>query len=371
MGHAFYVSSGQLGDRERGIADQVQVDLQNVQAPPPGKSYYLWLLADKDTTPVQDLLPPAPIHPPILLTNNLPVQQNGSVHYEYLGDAQHNNLLSATSRLLITLEAAGQSPVSPSTDRSTWVYYAELPQALIPKGSSGLSLRGLDHIRHLYYNENHLPVLALYGGLDIWVFRNTEKILESSTSARDDFDGTTKGYGTMHSLFTSILDYLDGIPNVHVDVPPGTPITADATFAKVGLLTVDPTRQGVPKFLNTDPPGDIDHLVLHLSELNRAPDATLQMHTLSQEIVVALGNVKGWLQQVRTDAKKLFNMTPDQLAQPAALDVLDDLVTQATYAYIGQLDPITNTVKHGVLQVHYDVQKIATFDITKNVPKSL
>src|SRR3989449_6122314 len=46
VGHAFYVSSGQLGDRERGIADQVQVDLQNVQAPPSGKSYYLWLLAD-------------------------------------------------------------------------------------------------------------------------------------------------------------------------------------------------------------------------------------------------------------------------------------------------------------------------------------
>ncbi len=95
------------------------------------------------------------------------------------------------------------------------------------------------------------------------------------------------------------------------------------------------------------------------------------MHTLSQEIVVALGNVQGWLQQARTDAKQLFNMTPDQLAQPAALDVLDDLVTQATYAYIGQFDPITNTVKPGVLQVHYEVLKLATFDITKNVPKSL
>src|SRR5205823_5965163 len=143
------------------------------------------------------------------------------------------------------------------------------------------------HIRHLYYNEDHLPVLALYGGLDIWVFRNTEKILESSTSARDDFSATPSSYATMHALFTSILDYLDGIPNVHVDVPPGTPIT------------------------------------------------------------------------------------PDQLAQPAALAVLDDLVTHATYAYTGQLDPNTNTVKPGVLQVHYDVLRLATFDITKNVPQSL
>jgi len=369
VGHAFYVSSGQLGDGAQGIADELQVDLQNVQTPPPGKSYYLWLLADKVTTHKPDNLGPPPVHPPILLTNNLPVQQNGNVHYFYSGDAQHNNLLSATSRLLITLEDAGKTPASPSLDRSTWVYYAELPQALIPNDPTGL--RGLDHIRHLYYNENNLKVLALYGGLDAWIFRNTEKILEFSTSARDDFSGTTSSYGEMHDLFTAILDYLDGTPNVHLDVPPGTPIKADPAIAKVSLLTVDKTRQGVAQFFNTDPPGDLDHMELHLTELNRAPDATPQMHTLSQEIVTSLGDVQGWLQQVRTDAKQLFNMTPDQLAQPAAFAVLDDLVTQATFAYIGQFDPITNSVKPGVLQVHYDVLKLATFDITRNVPKSL
>ena len=175
----------------------------------------------------------------------------------------------------------------------------------------------------------------------------------------------------MHALFTSILDYLDGTPNVHVDVPPDTPVTADPSIARVGLLTVDTTRQGVAKFLASDPPGDLDHMKLHLNQLNRAPDATPQMHTLSQEIAGALDNVKGWLQQVRTDAKQLFHMTPAQLAQPAARDVLDDLVTHVTYAYIGQLDPITDTLKPGVLQAHYDVLKLATFDITKNVPKQL
>ncbi len=369
VGHAFYVSSGQLANDAQGIADQMQVDLQNVKVPPAGKSYYLWLLADKDTTPKPDLLGPVPIHPPILLTNNLPVQQNGTVHYEYQGDAQHNNLLSATSRLLITLEDSGKNPANPSADRSTWTYYAELPQALIPKDPTGL--RGLDHLRHLYYNENHLQVLALYGGLDIWIFRNTAKLLEWSTSARDDFDGTTRNYGLMRNLFISILDYLDGTQNVHLDVPPGTPVTADPAIARVSLLTVDTTRQGVAQYLETNPPGDLDHMRLHLSQLNRAPDATPQMHTLSQEIVVALDNVNGWLKQVRADAKKLFQMTPDQLAQPAARDVLNNLVTQVTYAYIGQLDPITGTIKPGVLQAHYDVLKLATFDITKNVPKSL
>jgi eukaryotic-like serine/threonine-protein kinase len=370
VGHAFYVSSGQLNDGAQGIADELQVDLQHVSPPPAGKSYYLWLLADKDTTAVPDLLVPPPIHPPLLLTNNLPVQ-NSSVHYTYTGDAQHNNLLSETSRLLITLEDAGRTPVSPSTDPTTWTYYAQLPQAYIPADSSGLHLRGLDHIRHLYYNENHLKVLALYGGLDIWIFRNTEKILEWSTAARDDFDGTTGNYALMHDLFISILDYLDGVSNVHVDVPPGTPVRANANYAKVALLTVDTTKQGVAQFLDTDPPGDLDHLTLHLSELVKAPDASPQLRHLGQQVLVAIANAQGWLKQVRADAKQLFDMTPEQLAQPAAQNLLEDLVAQATYAYIGQLDPATNNIKLGITQAHYDVQKLATFDITTQVPKNL
>ncbi|GAC1354427.1 MAG: hypothetical protein NVS4B11_33780 [Ktedonobacteraceae bacterium] len=368
VGHAFFVSSGQLNDGAEGIADKLQVDLQNVQAPPAGKSYYLWLLADKDTTAKPDLLIPAPIHPPILLTNNLPVQ-NKAVHYTYPGDALHNNLLSETSRLLITLENAGSTPTSPSTDAASWIYYAQLPQVLIPNDPTGL--RGLDHIRHLYYNENHLKVLALYGGLDIWVFRNTEKILEWSTSARDDFDGTTNRYGLMHNLFISILDYLDGVQNVHVDVPAGTPIIADSNIASVSLLTVDPTRQGVAKYLASDPPGDLDHLTLHLGELAKAPDASPKLQQLAQNILVDISNAKGWLQQVRMDAKQLFNMKPEQLAQPAAQSLLEDLATQATYAYIGQLNAATNKTVPGILQAHYDVQKLAAFDITTNVPKHL
>ncbi len=368
VGHAFFVSSGQLNDGAQGIADKLQVDLQNVQSPPAGKSYYLWLLGDKDLLQQQpDLLVPAPIHPPLLLTNNLPVQNN-AVHYTYLGDAQHNNLLSETSRLLITREDAGKTPTSPSTNPANWVYYAQLPQALIP---GALHLRGLDHIRHLYYNEDHLKVFALYGGLDIWVFRNTEKILEWSTSARDDFNGTTGNYELMHSLFIDILDYLDGTQNVHVDVPSGTPVNADANIARVSLLTVDPTRQGVAQFLDTNPPGDLDHMALHLSELIKAPDAAPRIRQLAQRILIAVGNAQMWLKQVRVDAKALFNMSPAQLMQPAAQSMLEDLVAQATYAYIGQLDATTNTTIPGILQAHYAVQQLATFDITANVPKSL
>jgi hypothetical protein len=406
------VSSGQIvqdakgADGARGIADEMQVDMQNVQPAPAGKSYYLWLLGDQDQTPKKDLLPPPAITPPLLLTNNLPVKPDGTVQYLYQGDAQHNNLIAATSRLLITLEDAGRTPARPSTDRSTWVYYAQLPQMYIPNDPTGL--RGLDHIRHLYYNEDHLPVKARFGGLDIWVFRDTEKLLELSTSARDDFNGTTANYAQMHDLFNKILDYLDGIPNVHLDVPPGTPATADTTITDISLLTVDPTRQGMPQYLQTDPPGDLDHLLLHLDQLNRAPDATQDIHKLAQQIVIAITNAKDWLTCARADAKQLFYITmnqpapstaacqvapnaamcPNQSVQQVCLlpqsvpvcanqpaqDItclLDDLVAQVTYAYIGQLDPNTDTTTPGVLQAHYAVQQLATFDITKNMPKSL
>jgi hypothetical protein len=83
------------------------------------------------------------------------------------------------------------------------------------------------------------------------------------------------------------------------------------------------------------------------------------------------GNVKKWLEQVHADAKELVNMGPDQLTQSSAQVLLEDLATQATYAYIGQLDPTTNKVIPGMLDAHYDIQKLAAFDITAHVPTSL
>jgi hypothetical protein len=273
-----------------------------------------------------------------------------------------------------------------------------------------LTLRGLDHIRHIFYNEDNARVLARYGGLDTWVSRDTQKLLEWATAARDDFDPMhpTAKYGQTRDLFTSILDYLDGIPNVHVDVPPGTPVKADQNIARIGLLTVDLKFQSVN--LATDPIGDLDHLLVHVEELNLAPDATEDIHQLAREIHVAINNANQWLMCARTDAKQLFYMTLNQPNPSMApclvalsgtdcanrpvqdLDVcvllqsmpvcanqltqdlnclLNDLVTQITNAYLGQLDPVTYTITPGVRQAHNEVQQLATFDITKNLPTSL
>jgi hypothetical protein len=51
--------------------------------------------------------------------------------------------------------------------------------------------------------------------------------------------------------------------------------------------------------------------------------------------------------------------------------MIDNLLVNVTYAYIGQLDPKTNTVVPGVLEVHYDVQQLAALIITKKLPQSI
>ena len=372
VGHAFFVSSGQLNPgTTQGIADQMKIDLQNVPDAPSGKSYFVWLLGDSHPTTSPDLLSPAPIQPPILLTNQLPIQ-HGVVHYLYPGDAKHNNLLAVGSRVLITLEDSNASTSAPTTERSTWRFYAELPQATIPLDPNGFS--ATVHIRHLFYNETGLELLGLPGGIDTWFTRNTEKTLEWAVSARDDWHGpqtTADETILMHALFTRILDYMDGSPNVHVDVPANTPLLTDPTISQVALLTVNPQVQGQPAYEKTNPPGYVDHIQYHISQVSKATDITPETRALTAQIITAVNNAKGWLLKAHSDAAQLFKLDNTQMMQPGAAALIDDLTTQITYAYIGQLDPTTNQIVPGVLQMHYEIQQLATFTLTSNIPQTI
>lgn len=375
VGRAFYLSSGQISPSSaQGIADQLQIDLQDIPSPAAGNSYALWLLGDRTPEPGADLLggiSTRPVKPPLLLTNNLPLV-NGAIHYHYNGDAQHNNLISATSRLLITEGPSGETRSQPPTDRSTWRYYAEIPQAQLPP-PAGPGFSALVHIRHLFYNETNIRALGLPGGLDHWLFKNSEKLLELSVSARDDWHGqatTASDVGLMRDLFIRIIDYLDGTTNLSQDVPPGTPVLV-GTDARIGLITVNLDYQN--NHLDTDPPGYVDHVQLHVGQAAKAPDATPQMRDTGARIIDAVTNAKTWLLDMRkTDLAliKLMN-NPNAMKDPAVGAMLDDMVTLATYAYIGKLDPVTNEVQGGVLQAHYAIQQLASYSVTTNLPKSL
>jgi serine/threonine protein kinase len=363
-GQAVFLSSGQFNTgTAQGIADELQITLHNISNPQPGKSYYAWLLGDKHLqVEQQPLQPPLQFTLPLLLGKLSVIQ--GTINFLYTAP-DHGNLISVASRMLITEENVNGTPRGPAADRSTWRYYAEIPQT--PYGKPALS--ALDHIRHLFYKETVLPVLGLAGGLDVWLFRNTEKVLEWSISARDDYHPYVSDPGTIHNLFVFILDYLDGSPNVALDVPGGT-VAADRTISQVALLSVVPAQTALTDITH-NPPGYVDHVALHLNGVVQAPDATPQMRRLATQIIEALNNAKTWLQQVRGYAQQLVKMDAVQLAQPSTLTMLDNMLTDATYAYIGQLDPKTDQIVPGVLQVHYDVQQLATLTFTSTLPQTI
>ncbi len=365
-GQAFFLSSGQFDfGTAQGIGDEFQMNLQNIPGPQAGKAYYVWLLGDRYPQTEKNPLQPTPQFTLPLLLGNLTVKQ-GNASIFFSGTAHHDNLLSLTSRLLITEEDTSNTPRGPAAPRSTWRYYAEIPQTAY--GASHLS--ALDHIRHLFYKETKVEVLGLAGGLDVWLLRNTEKIMEWASSARDDYNAQIFDPTLIHNLFLSILDYIDGSPNVHIDTPKDSPIVADLTIAKIGLLSVVLAQQQLTDVTH-NPPGYMAHIQLHLNGVVQAPDATTQMRLLATKIIEALNNAQKWLEQVRVYARELVTMNATQLAQTSALTILDNMLTNATYAYIGQLNPGNNMIIPGVLQAHYDIQKLATFTITPQIPQNI
>ena len=366
-GQVFFLSSGQIDPHtSQGIADQLEIDLHNIPAPQAGKSYYAWLLADRNPTAAKDIPQPTPLFTLPFLLGKLTVN-NGNVSFAYKGTAQHDDLFAMSSRLLITEEDTNGTPKGPKADRSAWVYYAEIPQT--PYGNGNPKLSALDHIRHLFYKETVVNVLGLSGGLDNWLYKNTEKVMEWSISAHDDYHTQFTDITTIHNLFVEILDYLDGSANVHLDAP-GDPIIADSTISKVALLSVVPAQLKLTDVTN-NPPGYLFHIQLHLQGVVGAPDATPQMRVLASKIIGELHNATVWLTKVRADAQQLVKMDAAQLSQPSTQVMLDDMLTNATYAYIGQLNPSTNQVVPGVLQVHYDIQKLAALTITPNIPQNI
>jgi hypothetical protein len=337
VGQAFFVSSGQVNQTtNQGSNDEFQIDLQNIPNPQSGKSYYAWLLPDKSQVEAA----------PILL-GTLPVN-HGVVHFSYMGDSNHSNLLAITSRFLITEQDANITVNVPSPDLATWRYYAELPQTPAPGQTYSL----LDHLRHLLAIDPELEKFHLHGGLNIWTYRNIQKILEWAGSARDDW--STKDFSSIHRQIVSILDYLDGATLVQQDVPAGTPILADRTISQVGLLELHAGQE---------PPGYLYHIALHLNGVLSSPGPTQYQRNLATQINTGVNNVNGWLQQERQDAIQLVHMNDAQLALPSSLSLLNDMVTQANNAYMGLNNPSTGQLQSGISQVYLNVQRLATFAV--------
>src|SRR5262249_15247514 len=154
-----------------------------------------------------------------------------------------------------------------------------------------------------------------------------------------------------------ILDYLDGTNFVAGDVLPGTPIAADPQISRIPILSLSPDST------NQKPSGYIHHIEIHLQGLTDSPDATDAQRILASKISNELNKINGHLEQVRQDAKQLINMSDTQIASPTAASLLTDLAGQANSAFVGQLDPVTNTRQEGATWVHDVMPQIATLKV--------
>lgn len=343
VGHLYFLGSDQTSpNSSQGIADEVRIELQSLQSPSDGKSYYAWLLPDENNQ-----------ENPVLPLGKVVVSAGtGSVSYS---DPQHRNLLAVTSRLLITEQDASVSPLSYSTDMSDWRYLAEIPQQPNPNDTlHHYSL--LDHLRHLLAKDPTLEEFGLPGGIAIWLYRNTQQIYEWSINAVGDWQsGGKTNVSLIRQDVIRLLDYLDGIAYVHNDLPITTPVLVDSRMGTFGLLQFDPQQQ-LQGFLH--------HMIFHLNGLTSSPGANNLIREHADQILAAANTVNGWFEQIRQDAKQLAAMKDVQLQKQLTLTLLNDIAKNANFALNGEIDPVTGNLQMGIERIYEAIQGLATMDIT-------
>ena len=348
VGTVAFLSSGQLNENtSQGIDDQVQITLHNLGTPAVGKSYYAWLLGDATQTETQS----------ILLGKLKPVK--GAVNFLYPGDSQHTNLLQIVSRFLITAEPSNVTPVSPSPETSNWVYYGAIPATPDPQDAHHFSF--LNHMRHLLADEPILDELELPGGLNSWFTRNTQKLIEFTSNARDQWQDTGS-FSFVRNEGIRILSYLDGMSFMTPDLPAASatdPVQLDTHLAGLGLVNVRGPSQ--------DPGSYMDQIDYHLNGLINAPGSPSNIRSIAATILPDMSNVTTWLQKLRTDDKQLLAMDDTQISQAAAFSLLNDMVVQASNAYSGGINPSTNQFLQGVVWIHQELQSMASINISSYV----
>lgn len=357
VGHVAFLSSEQVNENSnQGINDEVMIDLTNVPQPAAQHAYYAWLLSDISQGDAVTML-----------LGTLPVVQS-QTHLFYAGDAHHTNLLAITSRFLVTEESATIPPIAPSPDYTTWRYYAAFAQNITATPANAMNDMNnmsnysfLDHLRHLLASDPMLNQFELPGGLNTWLYRNVGKIVEWTSSMPDTWQ-EGKDVGFVRRQTVRVLTYIDGLSFVKQDLPANTTLGINERLAGVGLLSVNGTTQTPPSYL--------DSIDAHLSGLLQKAPKGSDVRARIATIIDALSNVRYWLQMVRKDAQQIVAMSDAQLLQPTTLTLLNDMMNNATHAYVGQSDPTTGKLLQGVVSIHQQMQALATLDVTPYVAHS-
>lgn len=337
MGQVVFSSSGQLDPTSsRGVDDIVTVNLHRLGTPGYDKSFYAWLLPEDDQIK------------PLLLGKGIPTKGTWQILYQ---SPDHTNLLATFSIFRVTEEDSSSNPVTPTLDRTAWRYEGSIPNSPIPGDARHYSL--LSHLRHLTAKDPTLEQIGLSGGLDIWLYRNSQKIMEYTTAARDGWPSGNSGVDLLRHQIIRTLQYLDGANYSWQDTGK-VPWLIDPKAGKIGLL--DFTQ-------NQNPPGYLSHVLLHLGGLVSAPGATTTQKQLAVKIDHVMKPITFLYRDIRTDAIKLVKMSNQQILQSGGLTLLDDMATKASAAYAGQTDAVTGELQPGITWIHGQIQTLATFSV--------
>jgi hypothetical protein len=342
VGQVAFLSSGQLNPASsQGLNDTITVSLHHLAMPVVGQSYAAWLLPDQTDQTAK----------PLQIGKLSIADGNAQLTYT---NPDHENLLAVYSGFEVTKQPSNQNLMMPPLDPKARRYVGHIPNTPTPGDEQHFSL--LSHLRHLLAQDPELQELGLQGGLNIWLDRNTEKVLEWSSAARDSWQGGQQT-ALIHRQMLRVLDTLDGTAYVSTsgDVPFGSPLLVDPQASRIGLLEVSPT-QVLPTYLT--------HVDIHLQGMINAPGHTEAQRQLASKLDTALKLVTVLLQKVHQDAVKLVKMNDTQLKSSDALTLLNDMVTNTTSAYAGQFDPTTGGNINGVAWIHSELQGLATIPVT-------
>jgi hypothetical protein len=342
VGQIAFTSSGQLDPASsQGLNDTITMSLHHLSTPAGGQSYYAWLMPDPTDENTR----------PLLLGKLSMVSGKAQLTYTH---PDHENLLAVYSGFEVSEQPGNQMPTTPPLDPKAWRYAGSIPNTPTPGDEQHYSL--LSHMRHLLANDPTLQQIGLQGGLDIWLYRNSEKILEWSSAARDSWAGGQQT-DLIHRHMIRVLDYLDGTAYVYSsgDVPAGSPLLVDPQAGRIGLLEVSQTQE-LPAYLT--------HIDIHLQGLMNAPSHSQAQRQLAMKIDNALKTDTSLLQNVHKDAVQLAGMSDTQLKSKEALSLLDDMVTNANVAYTGQFDPAIGGNINGTVWIHNELQRVAIMPVT-------
>jgi transcriptional regulator with XRE-family HTH domain len=342
IGSLSFLSSEQVTDASnQGSADEVNLQLQLLRSPSPGKSYYAWLLPDEGRP--EDA---------VFLLGALKL--HGSSGQLFYNDPEHTNLLAVTSRLLVTEESTQIIPLSPSIDPRTWRYSARLPNQVAP----GQTYSFLDHLRHLLAADPKLHAHHILGGLAPRLARNVQAAYAQALDAKETWQATYMiGRASMKRNEIALLYYLEGASFLLQDLPTAPSafsLSLDPKAVSIGLLQMDEQQE---------PPGYLKHITQHLIGLSSSPGATDSSREQIIHIMTAINTVNAWLRQVLQDARRLV-MTPDQVLQPLQVTtLLNDQAILMNNVLVGLQDSKGN-VQEGVEWISQAIEHLATIEIT-------